>query len=100
MTDMTVARTILDQLGGARFVTMTGATNLDSTEDSLSFKLGVNPKRVSHVRVTLTPADLYSVSFFRIGKAPQIASDVYCSMLAAVFCEHTGLATNLTRRAA
>jgi hypothetical protein len=25
MTDMTVARTILDQLGGARFVAMTGA---------------------------------------------------------------------------
>jgi len=55
----------------------------------------VNPKRVSQVRVTLTPADLYSVTFFRIGKAPQIESDVYCNMLEAVFSERTGLYTLL-----
>jgi hypothetical protein len=100
MTDMTVARTILDQLGGERFVAMTGATNFVSTEDGLTFKLGANPKRVSYVRVTLTPADLYAVSFFRVGRAPRIESDVYCSMLEGVFCEHTGLCTKLARRSA
>ena len=77
MTDMTVARSILDQLGGARFVAMTGAREFVGSADSLTFKIGVNPKRVSQVRVTLTSADLYSVTFFRIGKAPQIESDVY-----------------------
>ena len=85
MTDMTVARSILDQLGGERFVAITGARELVGSADSLTFKLGVNPKRVSQVRVTLTPADLYSVTFFRIGKAPQIESDVYSNMLEAVF---------------
>ena len=95
MTDMTVARSILDQLGGARFVAMTGARELVGSADSLTFKIGVNPKRVSQVRVTLTPADLYSVTFFRIGKAPQIESDVYCNMLEAVFSERTGLYTLL-----
>ena len=69
MTDMTVARSILDQLGGARFVAMTGARELVGSADSLTFKIGVNPKRVRQVRVTLTPADLYSVTFFRIGGA-------------------------------
>jgi hypothetical protein len=98
---MTVARTILDQLGGARFVAMTGAREFVGSADSLTFKFGVNPKRVSQVRVTLTPADLYSVTFFfRIGKAPQIESDVYCNMLEAVFSERTGLYTKLLRRAA
>ena len=85
MTDMTVARSILDQLGGERFVAITGARELVGSADSLTFKLGVNPKRVSQVRVTLTSADLYSVTFFRIGKAPQIESDVYCNMLEACF---------------
>jgi hypothetical protein len=55
---------------------------------------------VSYVRVTLTPADLYAVSFFRVGRAPRIESDVYCSMLEGVFCEHTGLCTKLARRSA
>jgi hypothetical protein len=50
--------------------------------------------------VTLTLADLYSVTCFRICKAPQIESDVYCNMLEAVFSERTGLYTKLLRRAA
>jgi hypothetical protein len=54
MTDLTVARSILDQLGGERFVAMTGARELVGSADSLTFKIGVNPKRVSLVRVTLT----------------------------------------------
>jgi hypothetical protein len=99
MTDMTVARSILDQLGGERFVAMTGARDFVGGADSLTFKIGVNPKRVSQVRVTLTPADLYSVTFFRIGKAPHIESDVYSNMLEAVFSERTGLYTQLLRAA-
>ena len=79
---------------------MTGAREFVGSGDSLTFKVGVNPKRVSQVRVTLTPADLYSVTFFRFGKAPQIESDVYCTMLEAVFCERTGLYTQLLRRPA
>jgi hypothetical protein len=39
MTDMTVARTILDQLGGARFVAMTGAREFVGSADSLTFKV-------------------------------------------------------------
>jgi hypothetical protein len=100
MTNMTVARAILEQLGGARFVAMTGAKNFVGSADSLTFKIGPNPKRVSQVRVTLAPADLYAVTFFRIGAAPRIASDVYCSMLEEVFSQHTGLYTRLLRRAA
>jgi hypothetical protein len=58
MTDLTMARTALAQLGGERFVMMTGATSFIGSADSLTFKLGGNPKRVTHVRVTLTPDGL------------------------------------------
>ena len=94
MTDMTVAKTVLDQLGGARFVAVTGAKNLAGTEDSLSFQIGRNPKRVTHVRVTLTPADTYAVTFFRTGKAPVMETDIYCDQLEDIFFEHTGLHTS------
>ena len=47
LTDITVARSILDQLGGARFVAMTGAREFVGSADSLTFKIGVNPKHVT-----------------------------------------------------
>jgi hypothetical protein len=98
MTDLTVAKTIFERLGGDRFIDMTGATGFIGTEDSLTFRVGRNPKGVSHVRVTLASADLYAVTFFHTGKAPRIAGDVYCDMLQGVFFEHTGLHTGLHPR--
>ena len=75
MTDLTVPKTILEQLGGDDFIALTGATAFIGTEDSLTFRVGHNPKGVSLVRVTLTPGDLYAVTFFRTGKAPRMADD-------------------------
>jgi len=95
MADFTVAKIILEQLGGAHFVAMAGAKNFVSTEDSLTFEVGSNPKHVSHVRVTQTPDDLYAVTFFRRGKAPQIMDSIYCDMLQEVFTENTGLYISL-----
>jgi hypothetical protein len=95
MADFNVAKIILEQLGGAHFVAMAGAKNFVSTEDSLTFEVGSNPKHVSHVRVTQTPDDLYAVTFFRRGKAPQIMDSIYCDMLQEVFTENTGLYISL-----
>jgi hypothetical protein len=47
MTDLTMAKAILAQLGGER---LTGATSFIGSADSLTFKLGSNPKRVTHHR--------------------------------------------------
>ena len=49
MTDLTVSQTILAQLGGESFVMTSGATGLVASAESLTFKLGRNPKRVTHV---------------------------------------------------
>jgi hypothetical protein len=53
-----LAKAILAQLGGERFVMMTGATSFIGSADSLTFKLGSNPKRVTHVRVSVNPTRL------------------------------------------
>jgi hypothetical protein len=95
MTDMTMARTILTQLGGERFVMMTSATSFIGSADSLTFKVGSNPKRVTHVRVTLTPDGLYDMTFFRIGKGPQSHDGIHREMLQEVFAANTGLYTVL-----
>jgi hypothetical protein len=91
MTDLTVPKTILEQLGGNDFIALTGAAAFISTEDSLTFRAGRNPNSVSHVRITLTATDLYAVTFFHTGRAPRIVDEVYCDILQDVFFKHTGL---------
>jgi hypothetical protein len=49
MTDMTVSQTILSELGGNRFIAMTGSKNFVGSDDALSFKLA------KYMRIVLTP---------------------------------------------
>ncbi len=66
----TVAETILQQLGGQRFIVMTGAKNLMSDDSrergSLIFKVGHNDQGVTHVRITLTNNDTYRMEFMKV----------------------------------
>ena len=95
MTDLTVSQTILAQLGGGSFVTTSGATGLVASGDSLTFKPGRNPKRVTHVRVTVTHDGLYDLTFFTIGKGPRSYDGVHGEMLQEVFGANTGLVRDL-----
>jgi hypothetical protein len=95
VTDLTVPKTILAQLGGERFVMMSGATGFIGGADSLAFKLGNNPKRVTHVRVTLTTDGLYDMTLFTTGKGPQSHDGIHREMLQEVFAANTGLYTTL-----
>ena len=90
MTDLTVPKTILAQLGGESFVMASGATGLIGGADSLTFKLGRNPQRVTHVRVTLTRDGLYDMTFFTTGKGPQSHDGIHPEMLQEVFGVNTG----------
>lgn len=99
---LSVAQTILFQLGGMRFVRMTGAKNLVGSETGLIFRISsVNSdrKRVNVVLVTLDASDTYTVtaSYLRAGKLTTVAkrSDVYCDQLQEVFTRLTGLNTTL-----
>jgi hypothetical protein len=95
VTDLTVPKTILAQLGGERFMMMSGATGLVGGADSLTLKLGNNPKRVTHVRISLTPDGLYDMTLFTTGRGPQSHDGVHGEMLPEVFGANTGLHTTL-----
>ena len=96
---MTTANTILDQLGGRRFIVMTGARNLVGGVNSLSMKIGRNSKKVTHVRIVLNHLDLYDVEFLSIRnlnvKTVDTASGIYADDLQRVFTGGTGLDTHL-----
>jgi hypothetical protein len=105
-TDMTVSRTILEQLGGRGFMIMTGSKNFVGGENTLSFKVGSGAKhpsgkRVTAVRITLTPSDVYTVEFLAIRKFEvtvlETVENVYCDMLQDVFMTYTGFETRLPR---
>ena len=92
--------TILRQLGGNRFIAMTGAKNLGtSTKKDLSFSIGRNAKKVTHVKITLTSADLYDVKFINArGAKIKVIKEVigvYGDMLPKIFKKYTGMNVRL-----
>lgn len=100
MENLQVANTILDQLGGRRFIAMTGARNLLGSANSLSFKLpsGFALHGINYVKITLNESDLYDVEFGTIrGRNYKKSSDyvLYAEDLQRIFREETGLDTHL-----
>ena len=99
MTDLTAAKTILEQLGGNRFIAMTGSKNFGWSDNLLSFKIGRNSSRVTHVRIKLNSLDLYDVEYIRVwgSKRETVAEShgLYADMLRSDFTEKTGLETSL-----
>jgi len=102
---MNVATIILQQLGGNKFIAMTGAKNLVSDGQSLNFKLPNNfaKKGINFVKITLMPTDTYKMVFSKItwkGYVPTVKpiqeyTDVYNDQLQTLFTEATGLDTHL-----
>lgn len=96
-----VAQTILRQLGGNRFLAMTGASQLVGSESMLMFSLprGLATNKANKVRVTLNTLGLYEVEFFMLRKADcrllEQVNGVYADDLQVVFTRHTGLRTHL-----
>ena len=94
-----IAKTILQQLGGNKFIAMTGAKHLGHTNKGLQMKIGRNSKGITHVIITLKSTDTYDVEFIKIrGTKRTVAkklSRIYADQLRDVFTKYTGLRTSL-----
>lgn len=101
VTDMSVAKEILHQLGGNKFVAMTGAKQFVGSDNSLTFKLPSNFAKngINCVKITLTVMDDYIVEYLHIwaGKVTLVAysAGVYFDTLQNDFTDNTGLDTHL-----
>ena len=95
---MNIAETILAQLGGRKFLAMTGANALAWHPSALSFHFPHN-KGVNYCKITLTPMDTYDLEFGAIRKhvytVRKTIEGVYHDSLQEVFTEVTGLDTHL-----
>src|SRR5215210_603936 len=90
----TIPQTIMNQLGGAgKFAAMTGAKRFASGYDYVTFQLPASVTKTSAVRIDLTPADEYRVTFYK-GRGVKMVEDkvidgVQVSNLRQVFESHT-----------
>ena len=99
-TDLTVANTILAQLGGKKFAAMTGVKKAFGTVCSVSFLLPKAAKDgINHIKIELSAADDYDIEFSRSTrhdfKVIAKVTGIYAENLQETFTEYTGLATHL-----
>jgi hypothetical protein len=99
-----VSETILAQLGGNKFIAMTGASSFAGGPDSLSFRLPPRAakNKIKAIVITLTPDDLYTIKAltqqsrlpFEVSTVAE-RNGIHCDILQEVFTDMTGLATHL-----
>ena len=98
------AKTLLQQLGGRRFMMMVGAKNLGRDNKGLHMKIGRNSKSISHVVINYNRGkDLYDMKFLRVRKSGnqmkvktvKYVKDIYADQLHKTFEKHTGLYTRM-----
>lgn len=108
---MTIANTILNQLGGNAFIAMTGASHFVSDGNTLRMNLPRNMSKANKLYITLTADDLYTMRFFKFAagrynsKTYSFSEDktvevelfegVYCDQLQELFTRVTGMYTRL-----
>lgn len=95
------AEDVLRQLGGRKFMVMTGAKGFvrDDKQRQIMFKIPKAKSGINYIRITLTSMDLYDIEFmsFRGTKLKTVATErgVYNDQLQSIFTKHTGLNTSL-----
>lgn len=94
-----IAQTILAQLGGGKFVAMTGAKCLAAGQDYLSFRIPRSKDGVNYVKIKLTLMDMYEVEFGKIRgvdyRVVKTSEMIYNDCLRECFEDATGLRTSL-----
>lgn len=111
---MTIAKEILNQLGGNRFIAMTGSKNFIDGGNALSMHLPNNKLKASFLKIALMPLDLYKMTFTKKVKildremaklgvkfytdtleVVKEINGIYCDQLQEIFTSITGLDTHL-----
>ena len=111
MSNNIVAMEILKQLGGNKFLAMTGAKNLVYDDNSLNMKLPKNMSQANYLKITLNSLDTYDLRFYKVtggkmnmktyvsspikNKDIKVLNGVYCDQLQEIFTSITGMYTSL-----
>lgn len=97
-----IADEILRQLGGRRFLVMTGAKNLmsfdvlDGDRKWPGLQVQFPQGNAKVMRIALAPDDTYVIQFMtRAGRVTKEMDDIYSEVLQRVVSDYTGLALSL-----
>lgn len=101
-----VTKIILEQMGGGKFIAMTGSKNFIDLGNGLKMNLARNKTSANRLEIILDRAtDIYTMKFFRqtfsqktfevTKKDIALHEGVYCDMLEEMFTSVTGLYTRL-----
>lgn len=106
-----VANIIFQQLGGQRFIAMTGANDFVGSKNALEFKIPRNKSKANYVKIELDANDTYTVYFKKYSaggvnlktgaytKPKNVVlstkNGIYCDQLCEIFTAYTGMYTNL-----
>jgi len=97
--NMAIAEEIVKQLGGRRFILMTGAYDFVALGSGVGFKLPSDKDFVKQgidtVEVILTPDDTYTVRFLRDTELVSEHENIHNDQLQELFTSVTGLDTHL-----
>ena len=94
---MEIAQTILLQLGGNKFITMTGAKNCTAHPDGLSFRISsrMTKNKCNYVRIFLEATDTYLMQFGKVHgsqfRVIETIDGLYNDMIRNTFEVRTGL---------
>ncbi len=102
--DNQISKIILQQIGGSRFLTMTGSRDLINLGNGLRMSLSRNKTSANRLEIIYDEgADLYNLRFYRQSfsrktfeykvKDIKTYEGVYCDMLEEIFTDVTGLYT-------
>jgi hypothetical protein len=95
-----VAHTILNQLGGQRFIAMTGAKKFSAGDECLNFWIPLK-NGINNVNIALDVNDTYRMTFNKWNakklenRLVYTVANVYWDQLQDIFTEQTGLYTKL-----
>jgi hypothetical protein len=97
---MQIATTILQQLGGRKFIAMTGSHNFVTDGNTLFMTLRRNKAKAKWLRITLNSLDLYEMEFKKVNSKMDLITvasyeNVYDDQLREIFTSVTGLETSL-----
>lgn len=101
-----VAKTILQQIGGRRFIAMTGSKNFIDLGNGLKMDITRNKTSANRLEIILDKGtDTYTMKFYRhtfskktfkvSTKEIALHEGIYCDMLEEMFTSTTGLYTRL-----
>lgn len=109
--EMSVAETILQQLGGHRFTVMTGSNHYLSDGYTLRMHLAKNHSKANRLEITLDEYDTYTMRFYKYtagrldrktytwtaDKVEEVETfhGIYCDQLQEIFTQVTWMYTRL-----